>query len=66
MVAAITDVWSDIMEWIVTSLGSIQVVFYNTETSTLTFMGTLAVIGVAIGVAFLIVGLVQNFLRLRS
>lgn len=64
MISAITTIWSDVMDWIVDALGSVQTVFYNG--TTLTFMGTLAVIGVAIAIAFLLIGVVQNFLRLRS
>ena len=64
MIEAITSVWSDIMEWIVTSLGSVQSVFY-TE-SGLTCLGTLSVISVAIGIALLVIGVIQSFLRLRG
>lgn len=64
MVQAITTVWTSIMTWITTSLASVQTVFYSgTE---LTFLGILAVISVAIGVAFLLIGVIQNFLHLRS
>lgn len=64
MISAITEVWTQIMTWITTSLASVQTVFY--VNNNLTFMGVLAVISVAIGVAFLIIGVVQNFLKLRS
>ena len=64
MIGQITTVWTDIMEWVVTSIGSVQDVFYTN--GNLTFMGTLAVITVAIGVAFLCIGVVQNFLKLRG
>lgn len=64
MISAITEVWTQIMTWITTSLASVQTVFY--VDNNLTFMGVLAVISVAIGVAFLIIGVVQNFLKLRS
>ena len=70
MVAAITSVWTEIMSWIVTALGSVQEVFYTAVTDggpgSLTFLGILAVISVAIGIAFLVIGVIQNFLRLRS
>ena len=70
MTGAITTVWTAIMTWITTALGSVQTIFYTAGTNgadgSLTFLGTLAVIGVAIGVCFLIIGVVQNFLRLRS
>ena len=65
MIAKITDVWTQVMTWITTSLGSVQDVFYDATTG-LTFLGTLAVISVAIGIAFLIIGVVQNFLKLRG
>lgn len=65
MIASITGVWSDIMEWIVTSLTSVQAVFVSAE-GQLTFLGTLAVVSVAIGIAFLVIGVIQNFLRLRG
>ncbi len=64
MIAAITGVWTEVMEWIVTSIASVQSVFY--AEGALTFMGVLAVISVAIGIAFLVIGVIQNFLRLRG
>ena len=66
MIQTITGAWTSVMEWIVTAIGSVQEVFYNTETSALTFLGTLSVISVAIGVAFLVIGVIQNFLHLRG
>lgn len=66
MIAAITSVWTSIMEWITGALGDVQAVFYDATSSSLTFMGTLAVISVAIGVAFLVIGVIQNFLKLRG
>ena len=64
MLGSITEVWTDVMEWITTALGSVQTVFYANDQ--LTFLGTLSVIGVSIGVGFLIIGVVQNFLHLRG
>lgn len=64
MVTAITSVWTEIMTWITTSLASVQTVFY--ADNSLTFLGVLAVISVAIGVAFLVIGVIQNFLKLRG
>lgn len=64
MVSAITTVWDEIMEWITTSLASVQSVFYAGDS--LTFLGVLAVISVAIGVGFLVIGVIQNFLKLRG
>lgn len=64
MIGAITEVWTSIMTWITTSLSSVQVLFYAEDK--LTFLGTLAVVSVGIGVVFLLVGVIQNFLKLRG
>lgn len=64
MLSAITQVWTEVMTWITSSLASVQSVFY--ADNALTFLGVLAVISVAIGIAFLIIGVIQNFLKLRS
>lgn len=65
MVGEITTVWGEVMEWIISSLTAVQVVFYTADNK-LTFLGTLAIIAVAIGIAFLLIGVIQNFLHLRG
>ena len=65
MIANITSVWTSMMEWLVDALASVQSVFVSSA-GELTFLGTLSVIGVAMGVAFLVIGVVQNFLHLRG
>ena len=64
MLGSITEIWTEVMTWITTSLGSVQTVFY--AENELTFLGTLAVVGVSIAIGFLIIGVVQKFLSLRS
>ena len=64
MIGTITSVWTEVMTWVTTSLGSVQTLFY--DEGALTFLGTLAVIGVSIGIAFLIIGVILNFLKLRG
>ena len=66
MIGQITLVWSDVLEWILAALGDAQVVFYDAANGGLTFLGTLAVISVSIGIAFLLIGVIQNFLHLRG
>lgn len=66
MIEAIVNVWTSVMSAIVGLFNSAQALFWNAESSTLTFLGTLSVIGVAIGVVLLIVGIIQNFLHLRG
>lgn len=68
MTSVITQVWTDVMSWITTSLSSVQEVFYTTGsggTGSLTFLGHLSVLSVAIGIAFLVIGVIHSFLRLR-
>lgn len=65
IVGSVTEVWGNITRWIMETLGEVDVIFYNPE-SGLTFLGTVAIMSVAIGIGFLIIGVVQNFLKLRS
>lgn len=60
----ITSVFTNLMDWITDGLNSVQGVFY--ANNQLTMLGTLAVIGVAIAVAFLLIGVLQRFLHLRG
>lgn len=60
----VTGIWTDIMAWITNALASIQSVFYFN--GSLTFLGTLAVIGVSIALAWLIIGIVTRFIQLRG
>lgn len=61
---AIAQVWTAIMDWLAGSFPAIEALFW-TGTG-LTFLGTFAVISIGIGVFFLIMGVIQNFVRLRS
>ena len=65
IVGSITQVWSEIMTWITESIGSVQSIFFN-PSSGLTFLGVLSVISLAIGITFLVIGVITNFLKLRS
>ena len=62
---AILAVFMDIAEWVPTAITSLVPVFWNAE-SGLTFMGVLAVSGLAISVVFLIMGVIQRFLHFRG
>lgn len=65
IVSAITDVFSEIGTWIASAVSDLMPMFYNAE-SGLTFLGVLAVCGLAFSVVFLIIGLIQNFLHFRG
>lgn len=65
VITAITSAWTEVMEGIVGLFSPAEALFWSAE-SGLTFLGGLAVIGVAIGVVLLVVGIIQNFLHLRG
>ena len=65
IVKAITDVFSEIGTWITEAVSDLMPMFYVAETG-LTFLGVLAVCGLAFSVVFLLVGLIQNFLHFRG
>lgn len=64
MITEITGVWGEILRWITNSITSVQNVFYDTDTKKLTFLGVLAIIGVAISICLLIFNKVKDFLSL--
>lgn len=62
VLTAITDVFDAIGEWITGAVNNLIPMFYVPETG-LTFMGTLAVAGLAVSVVFLLIGIIQRFLK---
>lgn len=64
VVNAITGVFTNIAGWITNVIPTVTAVFY--AEGQLTFLGVLAVCGLAVSIFFLIMGLVQNFLHFRG
>jgi len=64
IITAITAVFTAIGEWIVTAIELLQPIFWTAEG--LTFLGVLAVCGLAFSVVFLIIGIIQRFLHFRG
>ena len=62
IVTAILAVFSSIGAWISTELPTYMSMFYSAETG-LTFLGTLAVVGLGFSVIFLLIGIIQRFLH---
>lgn len=62
---AILEVFMGIGTWISSAVTSLIPMFYAEETG-LTFLGVLAVAGLAFSVVFLIIGLIQRFLNFRG
>lgn len=65
VLAAILEVFTSVGTWISTAVNNLVPMFYATDTG-LTFLGVLAVAGLAFSVVFLIIGLIQNFLHFRG
>lgn len=64
VITAMTAVFTAIFEWIIGAISTVVTVFY--ADGALTFLGVLALIALGISIFFLLVGLIQNFLHLRS
>lgn len=65
IVKSITGVFSEIGTWISEAINDLLPMFYSSENG-LTFLGTLAVCGLAFSVVFLLISLIQNFLNFRG
>lgn len=61
----IFDVFDAVGAWIVTAVDDMSSLFYTTADG-LTLLGTLAVVGLAFSVVFLLIGIIQNFLHFRG
>lgn len=70
ILADIFEVFGAVGEYIVTAVEDISALFYtpavNGVGGDLTLLGVLAVVGLAFSVVFLIMGIITNFLNLRS
>lgn len=65
IIEQITGVFDAIGTWLTGAVQDLIPMFYVAE-SGLTFLGTLAVIGLAMSVVFLLIGLIQKFLHFRG
>lgn len=66
ILTAITDVFSAMGTWIISYIPKVTEVFYNATDKSLTLLGVLAVVSLAVSIFFLIMGLIQNFLHFRG
>lgn len=69
IVSAILAVWTALSTWIIEALQSIVPLFWTAGSSgggELTFFGFMSVVSLGIGVFFLLLRVVQNFIKLRS
>lgn len=70
IITAMTGVFDAVFKWIMSAINAVIPIFWTAGTGDaggqLTFLGILALIGLAISIFFLLVGLIQNFLHLRG
>lgn len=64
MIGSITELWTAMVTWIVTTFGSIEALFWTGEA--LTTLGSMCFISIGIGLVFLVIGVITNFAKLRS
>lgn len=67
---SILDVFAQVGEWFSSFVPTLFALFWTPATTdtpgSLTFLGVLAVAGLAVSVVFLVIGLIQNFLHFRG
>ena len=66
MIAQFVSVWTGISEYLVTLFPQVTELFYNAETSSLTFVGTMAVIMAGIALILLVFNLIRSFFAMRG
>lgn len=64
VVSAITAVFTAIGQWLVSSITAMEAVFWSS--GALTFVGTLAVVGLAIAVILMVLAMIRSYLQLRA
>lgn len=66
MISAFTSIWNNLATFLTSLFPSIEGLFYNAETSTLTFVGTMAVIMAGIALILLVFNLIRSFFIMRG
>lgn len=70
VLASILDVFDAIGEWFSSFVPTLFALFWQQGAEgapgSLTFLGVLAVAGLAISIVFLVIGMIQNFLHFRG
>lgn len=65
VIQSITSVFGELTDWLVSTIGSFESVFYVAPTADaaghLTLMGTLTLVSVGIGIGFLLFNLIRGF-----
>lgn len=66
MISQFTAVWADVSAYLADLFPQVTELFYNTETSTLTFVGVMAVIMAGIAIVLLVFNLIRSFFAMHG
>ena len=66
MMTVITNVWTAVIAWLTSIFPLVTEFFYTSETQTLTFAGTLAIIMAGVALILLVFNLIRSFLPMRG
>ena len=66
MMTIITNVWTAVINWLTSIFPLVTEFFYSSETQSLTFVGTLAVIMAGVALILLVFNLIRSFLPMRG
>lgn len=64
VIGAITSVFTAVGEWFSTALGGFVDIFYVEETG-ITFLGTVALVGLGISITMLLINIVKSFIKFK-
>lgn len=62
-IESILGIFTDILEWFVSSLGTVSGLFWTSEG--LTFIGSITVVAVGIAIITMVIAMVRSLLRLQ-
>lgn len=65
ILTAILAVFAQVGSWVTTTIPQFYQLFYNAETG-LTLLGVLAVSGLGMSVIFLLIGIIQRFIKWQA
>lgn len=65
VIGAVFNVFSNVATWIVNTIPNLTGMFYNADDG-LTILGVMLIASLGISVAFLLIGVIQNFFRFRA
>ena len=66
MISAFTNIWNSVATFLTSLFPSIEALFYDVETASLTFVGTMAVIMAGIALILLVFNLIRSFFVMRG